>query len=397
MNDGNLTILDEMISNLELPDSAYEKANSRYEDIGDWLGRTDSKCNRNDPHIFPQGSFRLGTAIRPLDENEKYDLDLACNLENGITKISHTQLQLKTLVGYEIEQYRIARGIKSPSDEKRRCWRLEYQDDLSFHMDIVPCIPGSSDMKFYLKEAILKAGTSENLADKVSKFAISITDNQHPAYSLISDDWQISNPEGYAKWFESRMKLSSQILSERALLLKAATIDDLPYYKWKTPLQRCIQLLKRHRDQMFKEFPDVKPISAIITTLAAKAYKGESNIASTLQSILLQMDQLINNSIPMIPNPVNPEEDFADKWSMPQYNHLQLHHNFRLWLTQARADFKVLLSSNNASSIMELTKSKFEINLNESRVIQAIGLTSIGQHHSPKIITNEVKPWRGII
>ncbi len=99
----------------------------------------------------------------------------------------------------------------------------------------------------------------------------------------------------------------------------------------------------------------------------------------------------------MIPNPVNPEEDFADKWSMPQYNHLQLQHNFRLWLTQARADFKVLLSSNNASTIMELTKSKFELNLNESKVIKAFGLTSMGQHHSPKIITNEVKPWRGII
>ena len=69
MNDGNTTILDEMISNLELPDSAYEKANSRYEDIGDWLGRADSKCHSNGPHIFPQGSFRLGTAIRPLDED----------------------------------------------------------------------------------------------------------------------------------------------------------------------------------------------------------------------------------------------------------------------------------------------------------------------------------------
>jgi hypothetical protein len=35
----------------------------------------------------------------------------------------------------------------------------------------------------------------------------------------------------------------------------------------KTPLQQAVQILKRHRDMMFADDPEHKPISVIITTL----------------------------------------------------------------------------------------------------------------------------------
>ncbi len=122
-------LLDSMTELLELPESAYEKAKKRYDDIGEWLGRGESLCKNNNPHIFPQGSFRLGTAIRPLDEKEEYDLDLACKLREGINKDSHTQEELKKLVGSEIEKYRMAKNINAPLEEKHRCWRLEYAEN----------------------------------------------------------------------------------------------------------------------------------------------------------------------------------------------------------------------------------------------------------------------------
>ena len=71
---------------------------------------------------------------------EEYDLDLACSLRDGVTNQSHTKFELKTMIGTELELYRKAIGITSEVDEKHRCWRLDYQDELSFHMDIVPCI-----------------------------------------------------------------------------------------------------------------------------------------------------------------------------------------------------------------------------------------------------------------
>ncbi|MBW2570693.1 MAG: nucleotidyltransferase [Deltaproteobacteria bacterium] len=115
-------IIDNMIKLLELPDSAYDKARKRYEDLGDWLDREESAVKDNNPHVFPQGSFRLGTAIRPLDETEAYDLDLACKLRDGITKENHTQEYLKKILGQELEAYRTARSIKKELEAKHRCF-----------------------------------------------------------------------------------------------------------------------------------------------------------------------------------------------------------------------------------------------------------------------------------
>jgi hypothetical protein len=52
--------------------------------------------------------------------------------------------------------------------------------------------------------------------------------------------------------------------------------EDVPTYELKTPLQRAIQLLKRHRDVMFVDNLDVAPISMILTNLAGHAYGGEA-------------------------------------------------------------------------------------------------------------------------
>lgn len=361
-------LLENMTAKLELPESAYEKAKKRYDDIGEWFGRDESMCKDNDPHIFSQGSFRLGTAIYPLDQNEAYDLDLACNLRKGISRITDTQESLKKLVGYEIETYRKARGIKAPKEEKHRCWRLEYQDDHNFHMDVVPCIPEDTTRQKNIFESMKKFGEDESIADSASRLSVTITDDRHAGYKNICYDWNISNPEGYAKWFESRMNQSMQLFEAKA------QVDSIPLFRRKTPLQRAIQLLKRHRDNMFKENMDVKPISIIITTLAARAYKGESDIESALDNILLQMGTFANSGSSVVLNPVNPEENFADRWTMTQYSHLKLRENFKKWIIQAQNDFDLLGATNDINFVTEQVEQKFSINMNSDDLAKYLGL-----------------------
>ena len=387
-----IIILENVLELIELPPSAYKKAKKRYDDLGEWFGRDESIVKNNNPHVFPQGSFRLGTAIRPLDEKEEYDLDLACKLREGISRDSHTQEMLKGLVGYEIESYREARNIKAPKEKKHRCWRLEYQDDLSFHMDIVPCIPTDSAKRAIIFESMQKAGESESIAGIASELTTSITDDRHHGYRTICDDWNISNPEGYAKWFEVRMNQSA-----RMAFLEKAQVDDVPLYRKKAPLQRAIQFLKRHRDQMFKDDNDVKPISIIITTLAARAYQGESDVESALSNILARMGGLVNQSRPRVPNPVDPAEDFADRWSMPEYTHLKLEQNFWNWLKQAQTDFSLLGSEEDVGFIAEQARQKFSISLNTSKLSKVLGLIAPSVSVStPKVhsISGSVKPWR---
>ena len=83
----------------------------------------------------------------------------------------------------------------------------------------------------------------ESLAINVSELAVSITDNSDIGYTIKTNDWRVSNPEGYARWFEVRMRTAEVYLAEREMFFKAS-IDTLPYYQWKTPLQSAVQLLK---------------------------------------------------------------------------------------------------------------------------------------------------------
>lgn len=388
-NDQEATLYREIIEKIELPESAYMKAKERYESLGTWLEK--SECAKYSPHIFPQGSFRLGTAIRPLNDNNEYDLDLSCELRKGILKSTHTQCELKGMVGREIKAYRNANGVKAPVEEKHRCWRLEYADELSFHMDIVPCIPGAENSRRALYEAMRSAGTSEQLADNVAKLAVSITDDRAAHFSVISDDWYGSNPAGYALWFEDRMSQLRSIFEARA------KIDPVPTFKLKSPLQRAVQLLKRHRDQMFQGFEEAKPISIIITTLAARAYNGEFDVALAMKTILMDMEKYIRNTQPKVPNPVNPAEDFADRWNMAEGKKLDLEGNFYKWLIQARKDFS-LLGTADRDFLLGHVEQRLNLKLDRYDLERKIGddISSQKKEFASKvniISGNPPRPW----
>ena len=386
-------IVHKILSYIDLPDSAYSRAEQRYKSLGEHFHAENSSCAQYDPHVFPSGSFRLGTAIRPHGEKEDYDLDIICELQEGVTKKTHTQEQLKIIVGSDLELYCGSHSIKKPIEEKKRCWTLEYADDVSFHIDIVPSIPESEAQMAKLRESMISLSQFDDpLANEVASFALAITDNTDQSYPIVSNQWRISNPEGFAKWFGSRMKTSRLFLEKRANVVQA-NIEELPYYRWRTPLQISIQLLKRHRDILFQDNPDSKTISIIITTLAAKSYKGEADVVSAMKRILDEMDHHINDELPLIPNPVNPAEDFADKWYSSTHAHLKLSENFRMWLQQARADFRNILSQNDPTQIVEAANHGLDIRLDKTDIAKILGVNLITQAPAVKIQGSNPKPW----
>jgi len=166
--------------------------------------------------------------------------------------------------------------------------------------------------------------------------------------------------------------------------------------------------MKRHRDVFFKQDQTQynKPASIIISTLAARAYQGEQSIPQALIKILSDMDKYIstgNHGEPLIPNPVDPRENFADKWSMPQYEQLQLAEHFQSWLAQARADFNRILESDDSSRVNMIIGSQMEISLNRdlvSRLMAEAGKTEYAQagrgptYHKPS--SPPPKPWENM-
>jgi len=371
-------IIEEIAGSIDIPESAQERAEARYKDLSEWFGRMEARCYSFNPHIYSQGSFRLGTVIRPVDDDGEYDLDVGCRLRSGITKNTHTQQQLKELVGADLEEYRVSRGIQKRRQEKPRCWRLEYADKLKFHLDAVPSIPETSERRRLMQEVIVRAGTQVELASRVANLTGAITDNRIWNYKIIHDDWLLSNSEGFALWFESRMRQARALMEILAQQAKAAKVDELPAYRWKSPLQRCVQLLKRHRDVFFADDREGKPASVIITTLSAKAYQGEVEIADALETILTTMETFINPVLPRVPNPVNPAEDFADKWRDPALLHYNLEAKFTRWLRQAQIDFLAIGDERKPELIVEMAKRKLGalLNMEDIRTKIASGATS---------------------
>jgi hypothetical protein len=117
-----------------------------------------------------------------------------------------------------------------------------------------------------------------------------------------------------------------------------ASIEEIPTHLERSPLQRVIQLLKRHRDRYYTRDWNDRPISAIISTLAAKIASHaapNSNVLTLLSVVadgLLDYAELLTGKQPKneiysqrqyisrenqkwkILNPVNPNDNYADSW-----------------------------------------------------------------------------------
>lgn len=342
-------LLNSRAEDVDIPESRYLEAKNRYESVGLWLGKDGSTLAKYNPEIYPQGSFQLGTVVKPLERDE-YDIDLVCFLSD-LKKENTSQANLKQMVGDRLKENEIYKKILDK--EGRRCWTLNYANE--FHMDILPSI----------KDDELRA------EDILYKDAILITDKQK--IDNGDTDWPKSNPKGYLDWFFSKQIDIFQSSKKRLAESIKASVEDIPDYKVRTPLQRAIQVLKRHRDVYFlKQDNKDKPISIIITTLITHLYEGQDNVFNTIYDALNRISDviLIKHGRYVILNPVNPVENFADKWN----EDYSLPKAFFEWIQAAKDTFctKVLQTAE---------EQKIGAMLNESMGFSA-----------KKDVTNKAKP-----
>ena len=388
--DNHMTLLDDVLEkyadSLKISDSQFEEARLRYESVGKWLQESTALKGRN-PEIYAQGSFLLGTAIRPASEEDRYDVDLVCCLSYLKNEIS--QKDLKEKIGKELTDYALAKHMKNKPINKRRCWRMEYEDDVNFHMDFLPSIPNQDAI---YKKYLLESGVREFLAQT----SICFTDDKLGNYSRIDDNWLRTNPKGYAEWFKSRMKVvfekGAMPLLEKRLY---ASVEAVPVHKIRTPLQKTIQLLKRHRDIMFGDDFKQKPVSMIINTLAAHAYQNEPGLIDALKRVVDDIDKYIekDGARTIVRNPVMPEENFADKWAEDP----MLEKNFHAWLKKIRKDLDELLTKTSAKDMIEYLGVMFGSRI-MGKVLEKCGYGTNSQKTSsvksyPEVKINPSQPW----
>ena len=190
-----------LIEELDVSDSKYEKATQRYNSIADYIKNSELSSYR--PDIYLQGSFKLGTAIKPLTEDGAYDIDIVCNF-TGLRREGQSQFSLKYDLGKIVKSYAKSQSMSNDPEESKRCWTLKYVDENNFHIDILPSVP---------------------LNEKDDGY-IAITDKSNNNYYEVSTDWETSNPKGYAKWFRDVSKFS--IYQEEVAKRFYASIEKIP-------------------------------------------------------------------------------------------------------------------------------------------------------------------------
>lgn len=268
---------------IEISETQAEKAKESYEAVGNYLN---NNIKQYYVRIFPQGSFMLGTVIKPISDKDEYDIDLVATIDNKFTSAK----DLKNIVG---DVLKTSDRYSEKVEEGKRCWTIQYSESANYHMDILPTM--KSDTYFQNKKLIMTHKEDEN-----------------------SDyEFRQTNPDAYYDWFVKRMEEEKKKLTEEYAIRNKIEIVEVPEYKIKTTLQIAIEILKRYRDIKFKDTPDIKPISIILTTLIARIYTGKENVYELIEKFskeyVLYLERDENGNV-LIQNPVNKNENFADKW-----------------------------------------------------------------------------------
>jgi len=389
------SLLEEIIKKLDITPTMYKNATEKYEALAKYLESQGVNCN-----IYPQGSFALGAVVRPFKEGKDtdYDLDMVCELT--ASKERTTPRQVKWSVGTPLAESELYSSKELT--EYDRCWTIHYakvDGDEGFSMDIVPCVHEAN----IIIDNVIKTGVDVFYANE----AIAITNKEITGVY----NWGQSNPRGYKQWFDrinTPFLAFSHEANRRSLYLENrsiyASIEEVPSALERSALQRVIQILKRHRDIYYSRARHKKPISAIITTLAAKIAQNapvSSSVFDLMQFIANEMYQYasllheeqnvfeqrnqtrtyirkIGNTW-SIKNPINPNDNYTESWTKEDAEY------FFKWLLEVKSDFLDRVDESDQDYITGL-----ECGFGKQPV-ESMGLGK--KIHIPPIAVSQTKPW----
>lgn len=392
-----------LINKLDISPTMYKYAVEKYKSISTFLLEKGIKAD-----FYPQGSFSLGTVVRPYKNNKEanYDLDAICQIE--IQKKVTTPKSIKDMVekAFESDERYKSRLIKYD-----KCCTIQYADigEIGFSIDVVPAVDEDLETKSLLKQ--------KSLEPRYIDTAIAITDKKLEEY-----EWATNNPKGFKEWFQkiNTPFLENSLQQSRRSIFESykglfASVEEIPVELERSSLQRVIQILKRHRDVYFSKIKDgdsLKPLSAIITTIVAcisMTASANLSVFDLLKYVLNELEiyskhQILNetqfsaryqyknivkhiNGEWIIENPVNPNDNLADAWN----KNASIARAFFTWTQYVSNDFLKSIDKTDEEFITviesALGSSFVRNNINERKYSTSIT--------TPKVINsnNQSKPW----
>ncbi|RDK89152.1 nucleotidyltransferase domain-containing protein [Marinirhabdus gelatinilytica] len=359
-------LLARMAESLELDNSRSSRMESAYNAIYDVLKADPVFFSKVDFVVYPQGSKAIGTTTKPYGKDE-FDLDIVVHIRDMYYNYTSSEIY-----NHLIRVFRGNDVYRPKLMPKNRCARINYSGD--FHLDILPgCIVIENEDKLMV-----------------------------PDRELAS--WTSTFPKGYIGWFLNIAKdVRQPILLRKAyenfvtLAEAKAEQEDLPeedFYS-KEPLKRAVQLTKRYRDIFFENNSKHRTSSIVLTTIFGQFYQGEASIYETIDNVLSRIinsysdyellfeNRGIYKRIKVL-NPVNPEEDFTDKWDKDKefyFQFIAFAKSYKeKWERLKKGNFGVAEELFGSTRTKTILKAQLEnLSIGKSDTLEKTGLTILSR------------------
>ena len=206
-----------------------------------------------------QGSYALGTLIKPVDDNDEYDADI--------------QIVMNPNPNWEAKDYvhainQTLAGNKNYADKlrlKTRCVTVDYAGD--FHLDVVPRVT---------------------------------IKGKHYICNRIDNKFEETDGTGYRDWFNGKNRITGGNLKRVVRLLKH---------------------LRDHKNSFTAKSILLTTLAGNMIRESDEGTEAVSTVAGTLVTVLSRMDNYLHqhSNMPEIKNPVLPTENFNRHWDQRRY------------------------------------------------------------------------------
>ena len=206
-----------------------------------------------------QGSYALGTLVKPVDDNDEYDADIQ------IVMNANDEWEAKDYVNEIRRTLRQNQNYADKLNLKTRCVTVDYAGD--FHLDVVPRIT---------------------------------RDGKHYVCNRLDNEFEETDGTGYRDWFNERNRITGGNLKRVVRLLK---------------------YLRDHKNNYTAKSILLTTLAGNTIAESDEGTEAVRTVADTLVTVLTRMDQYLQQHplMPQIRNPVLLTETFNRHWDQTKY------------------------------------------------------------------------------
>ena len=209
--------------------------------------------------VEKQGSYALGTIIRPVDDNGEFDAEIL------IVMSPNSGWEPKDYLGAISKTLSDSKNYNDKIKLKARCVTIDYSGD--FHLDIVPMVT---------------------------------VDGTHFICNRVDNKFEQTDGIGFRDWFNEKNRIAGDNLKRVVMLLK---------------------YLRDHKNAFSAGSIVMTTLVGNMITAEDEGTEAVRTVGGTLEIVLSRMNDYLqsNPDVPDIKNPALPTESFSKHWDSSKY------------------------------------------------------------------------------